>query len=41
MAYKAIDTVVNIWTEDALLHRPGWTDEFSWARSKASTAARE
>ena len=26
--YKAIDSVVNIWTEEALSHRPGWTDEF-------------
>lgn len=26
--YKAIDAVVNIWTAEALSHRPGWTDEF-------------
>lgn len=26
--YKAIDAVVNIWTEEALKQRPGWTDEF-------------
>jgi len=26
--YRAIDTVVNIWTPEALSHRPGWTDEF-------------
>ncbi|MEP5763712.1 MAG: amidohydrolase family protein [Halieaceae bacterium] len=26
--YKAIDAVVNIWTEEALAVRPGWTDEF-------------
>jgi predicted TIM-barrel fold metal-dependent hydrolase len=26
--YKTIDAVVNIWTEEALSHRPGWTDEF-------------
>jgi len=26
--YKAIDAVVNIWTEEALSVRPGWTDEF-------------
>lgn len=26
--YKAIDAVVNIWTREALSHRPGWTDEF-------------
>ena len=28
--YKAIDAVVNIWTEEALAQRPGWgTDFFS------------
>ena len=26
--YKTIDAVVNIWTQEALSHRPGWTDEF-------------
>lgn len=26
--YKIIDAVVNIWTAEALSHRPGWTDEF-------------
>ncbi len=26
--FKAIDAVVNIWTPEALRHRPGWTDEF-------------
>lgn len=26
--YKAIDAVVNIWTNEALSHRPGWTDDF-------------
>jgi len=26
--YQAIDSVVNIWTAEALSHRPGWTDEF-------------
>lgn len=26
--YQAIDAVVNIWTAEALSHRPGWTDEF-------------
>lgn len=25
---QAIDSVVNIWTPEALSHRPGWTDEF-------------
>ena len=24
--FKAIDAVVNIWTEEALSHRPGWRD---------------
>ena len=26
--YKAIDAVVNIWTKEALSHRPGWGEEF-------------
>ncbi|MCB1708275.1 MAG: hypothetical protein KDI10_06010, partial [Halioglobus sp.] len=26
--YRAIDAVVNIWTAEALSHRPSWTDEF-------------
>ena len=26
--YKAIDAVVNIWTPEALSHRPDWTDDF-------------
>ena len=26
--YKFVDAVVNIWTEEALKCRPGWTDEF-------------
>ena len=26
--YKAIDAVANIWTREALSHRPGWTDDF-------------
>lgn len=26
--YRAIDAVCNIWTPEALSHRPGWTDEF-------------
>jgi hypothetical protein len=26
--YQAIDAVVNIWTSEALSHRPDWTDEF-------------
>jgi hypothetical protein len=26
--YQAIDAVVNIWTPEALRHRPGWRDDF-------------
>ena len=26
--YRAIDAVVNIWTKEALAHRPGWGDDF-------------
>ena len=26
--YQAIDAVVNIWTAEALAHRPDWTDDF-------------
>ena len=29
---KAIDAVVNIWTDEALSHRPDWGDDFSLAR---------
>lgn len=32
--YKAIDSVVNIWTPEALSHRPGWTDEFFIGKMK-------
>jgi len=28
LSYKAIDAVVNIWTREALSHRPDWGDEF-------------
>ena len=28
MDYQEIDAVVNIWTSEALSHRPDWTDEF-------------
>jgi len=28
LSYKAIDAVVNIWTREALSHRPEWGDEF-------------
>ncbi|HAU01712.1 MAG TPA: hypothetical protein DCS26_01695, partial [Porticoccaceae bacterium] len=26
--FKVVDAVVNIWTAEALSHRPSWTDEF-------------
>ena len=32
---KAIDAVVNIWTEEALSHRPGWRDDFFAGKMKA------
>ena len=32
---KAIDAVVNIWTEEALSHRPDWGDEFFTGKMKA------
>ncbi len=32
---KAIDAVVNIWTEEALAQRPGWGDEFFVGKMKA------
>ena len=32
---KAIDAVVNIWTEEALSQRPGWRDEFFAGKMKA------
>lgn len=28
MEYGAVDAVVNLWTPEALAHRPGWTDDF-------------
>ena len=28
LSYKAIDAVVNIWTREALSHRPDWGDDF-------------
>jgi len=34
MDFKAIDAVVNIWTEEALKQRPGWTDEFFMGKVK-------
>lgn len=32
---KAIDAVVNLWTEEALSHRPGWGDDFFVGKMKA------
>jgi len=32
--YRAIDAVVNIWTAEALSHRPAWTDEFFLGKVK-------
>lgn len=32
---QAIDAVVNIWTPEALAHRPGWTDEFFVGKVKS------
>ncbi|MCY4364209.1 MAG: amidohydrolase family protein [Gammaproteobacteria bacterium] len=32
---KAIDAVVNIWTEEALSHRPDWRDDFFAGKMKA------
>ena len=32
---KAIDAVVNIWTEEALSHRPDWRDDFFVGKMKA------
>lgn len=34
---KAIDAVVNIWTPEALSHRPGWGSEFFVGKMKADT----
>ena len=31
----AIDAVVNIWTEEALSHRPDWRDKFFVGKVKA------
>jgi len=28
MDYRVVDAVTNIWTPEALSHRPGWTDDF-------------
>jgi len=32
--YLAIDAAVNIWTPEALSHRPGWTDQFFMGKVK-------
>ena len=34
---RAIDAVVNIWTEEALSHRPGWGDDFFVGKMKAKS----
>ena len=31
---RAIDAVVNIWTEEALSHRPDWRDKFFVGQSE-------
>ena len=33
--YKAIDAVVNIWTEEALSKRPSWGTDFFSGKMKA------
>ena len=38
--YLAIDAVVNIWTPEALSHRPDWTDEFFVGKVKGSHDSR-
>jgi hypothetical protein len=38
--YRAIDAVVNIWTPEALLHRPRWTDEFFVGKVKGKHDSR-
>ena len=35
---KAIDAVVNIWTEEALSHRPDWGDDFFVGKMKAKNS---
>lgn len=39
-SFKAIDAVVNIWTPEALEHRPGWTDEFFIGKVKGKHDSR-
>ena len=36
--YKAIDAVVNIWTQEALSHRPEWGDKFFVGKMNAENA---
>ena len=36
--YKAIDAVVNIWTKEALSHRPDWGEEFFVGKMNAENA---
>jgi len=38
--YLAIDAVVNIWTPEALSHRPDWTDEFFVGKVKGKHDSR-
>ena len=35
---KAIDAVVNIWTQEALSHRPDWGDDFFVGKMKAKNS---
>ena len=34
----AIDIVAGIWTQEALLHRPGWQEEFFAGKMKSKTS---
>ena len=36
--YKEIDAVVNIWTKEALSHRPDWGEEFFVGKMNAENA---
>jgi len=38
LSYKAIDAVVNIWTREALSHRPDWGDKFFVDKMNAENA---
>ncbi len=38
--FKAIDAVVNIWTEEALSHRPDWTDDFFVGKVKGKHSSK-